>query len=156
MALVRTKAAYELIVQEAAAIGAGKFIESCLAQYLAVIFYAEMEEQVADIISTHLRRFTNSRIGQFLSKNMQNMIGRTPKSDIAKLLGQMGDDFKARFNEQVDERQVAIYSNIIQARHNVGHKHGSSIDISEISVAIDAADRILESLDRCFRDDEQA
>jgi len=115
-----------------------------------------MEEQVADIISTHLRRFTNSRIGQFLSKNMQNMIGRTPKSDIAKLLGQMGDDFKARFNEQVDERQVAIYSNIIQARHNVGHKHGSSIDISEISVAIDAADRILESLDRCFRDDEQA
>jgi hypothetical protein len=50
--------------------------------------------------------------------------------------------------------RVAIYSNIIQARHNVGHKHGSDIEISEIAGAIDAADSILESLDQCFLDDE--
>ena len=153
MPLARTRAAYDLIAQEIAAIRPGKFIESCLAQYLAVIFYAEMEERVAETISMHLKRFTGSRIGQFLTKNMEGMIGRTPKSDIGKLVGQMGDEFKAKFNEEISDRQVTIYSNIIQARHNVGHKHGSDIDISEIAQALDAADRILELLDRCFIED---
>jgi hypothetical protein len=154
MPLVRTKTAYELIAQDIAASKPGKLIEGSLAQYLAVIFYAEMEERVAEIISSHLKRFTNSRIGQFLAKNMEGMISRTPKSDIVRFIGQMGEEFKTKFNEQVDERHVSIYSNIIQARHNVGHKQGSDIDISEIPPAIEAADKILESLDRCFTEDQ--
>jgi hypothetical protein len=76
MPLVRTKTTLDLLVQDITTTKPGKLIESCLAQYLAVIFYAEMEERIAEIISRHLTRFTSSRIGQFLTKNMENMISR--------------------------------------------------------------------------------
>lgn len=152
MPLVRTRAAFELIQANILANGSDKFIQNCLAQYLAITFYAEMEERVAEVISFHLRRFTGSRIGQFLSSNMENMIGRVPKSDMAKLLGLLGEDFKQKFNGQIQEREVSLYSNVIQARHAVGHKHGSEIDLSEILSAIEAADKILIALHQCFLD----
>jgi len=152
MPLVRTRAAYELVQADILANTPDKFIESCLAQYLAVIFYAEMEERVTEIISSHLKRFTGSRIGQFLTANMDHMIGRVPKSDMARLLGLLGEEFKQKFNGLIEEREVSIYSNIIQARHNIGHKHGSEIEISEIMPAIEAADKILSALDKCFLD----
>lgn len=150
MKLVRTRTAYELIQQDILSNNPDKLIQSCLAQYLAVIFYAEMEERVAEVISSHLKRFTGSRIGQFLTSNMDRMIGRTPKSDMVKLLGLLGEDFRAKFNDQVDDREVTFYSNVIQARHNIGHRHGSDIAFSEILRAIDAADKILAALDSCF------
>ena len=152
MQLVRTRATYELIRADIEANKPDKFIQSCLAQYLAVIFYAEMEERIAEIISNHLKRFTGSRIGQFLTSNMDHMIGRVPKSDIAKLLGLLGEEFKIKFNGEISEREVSFYSNIIQARHNIGHKQGSEIDMSEIPAGIEAADKILSALDSCFFD----
>jgi hypothetical protein len=39
-----------------------------------------------------------------------------------------------------------------EARHNVGHKHGSELDISEILPAIEVGDKILAALDSCFLD----
>jgi hypothetical protein len=152
MPLVRTRVAFELIQTDVTANKPDKFIQSCLAQHLAVTFYAEMEERVAEIISTHLKRFTGSRIGQFLTANLDQMIGRVPKSDISKLLGLLGEDFKAKFNDQIPERDVSMYSNIIQARHSIGHKNGSEIAMSEILLGIDAADKILTALDNCFHE----
>lgn len=111
-----------------------------------------MEERVSEIITSHLKKFTDSRIGQYLAANMDNMIRRTPKSDLAKFLSLLDEEFRKRFDGQISERQISFYSNIIQARHNVGHKQGSPIDLSEIPVAIEAADAILAALDNCFTD----
>ena len=152
MKLTRTKAAYELILQELDGSDRDQFIESCLAQYLAVTFYSEMEERVSEIIVSHLKRFTDSRIGQYLAANMDGMIRRTPKSDIARLLGTLNEEFRNRFNGKIGDKQITLYSNIIQACHSIGHKQGSPIDLSEIPTAIDAADAILAALDNCFTD----
>jgi len=152
MNLIRTKAAYDLIVQEMDGASHDPFIESCLAQYLAVTFYSEMEERVSEIIASHLRRFTDSRIGQYLVANMDGMIRRTPKSDIAKFVGTLDEEFRTKFNGKISEQQISFYSNIIQARHSIGHRQGSSIDLSEIPIAIQAADTILAALDSCFTD----
>ena len=152
MKLTRTRASYELIVLELGDARRDQFIESCLAQYLAVTFYSEMEERVSEIISSHLRRFTGSRIGQYLAANMDHLIRRTPKSDMAKLVDSLDEEFRTKFESQITDRQISLYSNIIQARHSIGHKQGSPIDLSEIPTAIDAADAILFALDSCFSD----
>ncbi len=152
MHLSRTRAAYNFIRDHVANEKPDRFIESCLAQYLAVIFYAETEERISEIITQHLKRFTDSRIGHFLSANMDNIISRTPKSDIAKILGLMDEGFKSQFNQAVASNDVSFYSNIIRARHNVGHKQGATIDLGEIVQGIDAADKILIAIDKCFVD----
>lgn len=152
MKLTRTRASHEIIAQGLVGLDHDPFVESCLAQYLAVTFYSEMEERIAEIISSHLRKFTDSRIGQYLAANMDNMIRRTSKSDLTKFLGLLDEQFRIKFDSQITERQVSFYSNVIQARHNVGHKQGSPINLSEILVAIDAADAILQALNKCFED----
>jgi hypothetical protein len=83
---------------------------------------------------------------------MDGMIRRTPKSDIAKLLGTLDGAFRTKFNDKITDKQITLYSNIIQARHSIGHKQGSPIDLAEIVTAIDAADAILAALDNCFAD----
>jgi hypothetical protein len=150
MKLTRTRTSYDLLTQELGASKRDPFVESCLAQYLAVTFYSEMEERVAEIITSHLKKFTDSRIGQYLAANMDGMIRRTPKSNMAKFVGSLDESFRTKFDSQINERQISIYTNIIQARHSIGHKQGSPIDLSEIPVAIDAADAILVALDSCF------
>jgi hypothetical protein len=150
MKLTRTRTSYELVIQELGTSRRDPFIESCLAQYLAVTFYSEMEERVSEIIASHLKKFTDSRIGQYLAVNMDGMIRRTPKSNMAKFVGSLDEGFRTKFDSQINERQISVYSNIIQARHSIGHKQGSPIDLSEIPVAIDAADAILAALDNCF------
>jgi RiboL-PSP-HEPN len=152
MKLTRTRAAYEIIRAELDSRPPEKFIESCLVQYLAVVFYSEMEERISEIISAHLKRFTGSKIGQFLTNNLESIINRTPKSDISKLVGLLGEDFKIKFNSKIDASEVSFYSNVIQARHHVGHRSGSEININEVARGIDAADRILFELDECFED----
>ena len=99
MKLTRTRASYELIIRELGDARRDQFIESCLAQYLAVTFYSEMEERVAEIISSHLKRFTGSRIGRYLAANMDSLIRRTPKSDMAKLVGSLDEAFRTKFEK---------------------------------------------------------
>lgn len=152
MNLNRTRVAYTFIRDHVANEKPDSFIESCLAQYLAVIFYAEVEEKISEIITLHLKRFTASRLGHFLSANMDNIISRTPKSDIAKILGLMDEGFKSQFNQAVAQNDVSFYSNIIRARHNVGHKQGATVNLNEIMQGIDAADKILVAIDKCFVD----
>ena len=150
MPLSRTRAALTVIEQEIRSRPVDAFIESCLAQYLVVTFYSEMEEKISETVGLHLVRFTSTRIGVFLRSNMDSIIRRTSKSDIAKLVGSFDVDFQNRFNQAVSDKAISAYSNIIQARHGVGHKQGSPITLSEIPLGLDAADLILDALDSCF------
>jgi hypothetical protein len=150
MPLTRTRSAFRLIEQDRGEGARDPFIESCLAQYLVVVFYSEMEERISEIISSHLVRFTDTRIGTFLTSNMDNIIRRTSKSDIAKLVGSFDDAFQNNFNQAVTDQTISAYANIIQARHNVGHRQGSPIALSEIPSGLDAADLILDALDTCL------
>ncbi|MCA3438982.1 MAG: hypothetical protein INF50_01360 [Rhodobacter sp.] len=124
--------------------------QSFLAQYLAVVMYSEMEERVSEIVTSHLSKHTNPTVATFISRSMAELIRRTPKSDIAKLIQRFGDDFIKSFNEAVDERKVTLYGNVISARHNIGHRHGSNITLLDIREGHDAANHILETLSNCL------
>jgi hypothetical protein len=153
MTLSRTRAALAIIETQVAALNLDSFTQSCLAQYLAVTFYAEMEERISEVITNQLQKFTNSLIGRFLTANMEKIIRRTPKSDIVDLLGNLGEEFKIAFNKLVTETDVSLYSNLITARHGVGHRRGSNVTVSDIRYGIAAGEKILMALDSCFNTD---
>ena len=124
--------------------------QSFLAQYIAVVFYSEMEEKISEIVKSHLEQFTDESVAVFVTNSMAEIIKRTPKSDISKFTARFGDDFKARFNAAVEGRRVSFYSNVITARHEIGHSRGSNITISEIREGHAAANHILEVLKGCL------
>ena len=128
-------------------------IASFLAQYLAIVFYAEMEEQVGAKVREHITRCSGRGIGQFIQSNMDGMIKRTPKSDIGKLVGQFGERFKSDFEQRIDDRSVTRYSNVITARHAIGHRQGSNITIGEVEQGLHAGNLILDALQGCFEAD---
>ena len=152
MKLSRTRTIFEILDAQIAALKLDTFIQNCLAQYLAVVFYAEMEERIADIVSQQLQKFTNTLIGRYLAANLDKIIRRTPKSEIADLLSNFGDEFKLAFNKLISDTDVSIYSNVITSRHGVGHRRGSNITMLEIHSGIEAAEKILDALISCFDD----
>lgn len=150
MRLVRTAAAYQLVDAYVTAAKPDPFIVSCLAQYLAVVLYAEVEERIAEVIEAKLQKFTTTTVGRFLTSNMEKIIRRTRKSDIADLLSNFDAAMQANFNAAVPTNVVTVYSNVITARHNVGHKQGSNITLSDLAAGIAAAEKIIDELDNCF------
>lgn len=150
MTLTRTLTQFSIIDAQVKALEMDTFLQNCLAQYLAVAFYSEMEEQISSIISNRLQEFTTSPIGLFLTSNMENIIRRTAKSDLVALLSNFGPEFKTSFNELVSETDVSFYSNVITARHSVGHKQGSNVTLADIERGLFAAQNILMALHKCF------
>lgn len=128
--------------------------QSFLAQYLAVVMYSEMEEKVADIVKSHLEKFTHESVATFVTSSLNDVIKRVPKSDISKLAARFGESFRVKFNKSLDDRKITIYSNVISARHEIGHKRGSNISLSEVKMGCAAADYILETLLSCLSENE--
>lgn len=121
-------------------------IENFLAQYLTVCFYAEMEEKVLKIYSKRLSRDADDRI-KYFSKESAKAWGRlVPKSDISKLAACFGDDCKEKFNDNLEDRDVSIYSSVIKSRHDASHGRGGNVTIKDIEGAIVSASIILSKL----------
>ena len=150
MTLTRTSALFSIIDTQVKALDMDVLVENCLAQYLAVTFYSEMEDQISEIISKRLQEFTNSPIGLFLTSNMEKIIRRTPKSDLVDLLANFGPEFKVSFNQLISDTEVSLYSNVIRARHSVGHRQGSNVTLTDSERGISAAEKILQALHKCF------
>lgn len=125
-------------------------LSSFLAQHLAVVLYAEIEETVAKIIQDKLASHMNSELAEFLTVNMAGIIKRTPKSDINSLVKQFGAAVANRFNGELDDRLISFYGNAISARHDVGHRRGSNVTLPEMKTGISAAERILSALRNCL------
>lgn len=150
MPLDRTNTVLEIISTQCPPNTLGPAIDSFLAQYVAVVFYSEMEEKVSEIIQKKLSAHSNTTIAAFLHSSMEGMIKRTPKSDIANLVARFDQSFKDAFNARIPDTTVTRYMNVITARHQTGHGKGASVSLEEIKRGLAAANEILEALDVCI------
>jgi len=125
-------------------------LDSFLAQYVAVILYSEMEEKISELIQKKLSEHTNQTIATFLNSNMQGIIKRTSKADIAKFVAMFDSNFKTDFNSMITDVTAARYQNAIQARHDAAHGKGSGVTLSDLELGLRAANEILLALDACF------
>ncbi|WP_337184241.1 HEPN domain-containing protein [Shinella sp.] len=148
--LIRTEFAYSGIKQHLEEASGGGAIASYLVQYLVISLYAEMEEHVAQIIKDRLHFNGDKKLERFVFTTNEGMIKRVKKSDIAEVLQKFGME-KEEILGDVTEADVGYYSTAIAHRHNVAHKQGAPITISQFENALDAAEKILASLEKCIR-----
>jgi uncharacterized membrane-anchored protein YjiN (DUF445 family) len=138
-------------IRDHSAISADPEIESYLAQHLAVVFYAEVEKKVEELIVEVFRRYSDDKIATFLQRNQASIISRIKKSDLADFAKSFGDEVKEAFTTALSDNEVTSYSNIITARHKVGHGPGSEIQIRDIESGTDVAEKILNTLDQLLK-----
>ncbi|WP_292961642.1 hypothetical protein, partial [Novosphingobium sp. UBA1939] len=149
MPLDRTETAIALIKGQEDGGQSDGPISSFLAQYVSVVLYAEMEEEIASVVRDHITSCSSAALGLFIQGNMDGIIRRTPKSDIGKLVLQFGEAFKTAFEDKIDPSSVSRYSNVIAARHAVGHRQGSSITLAEVELGLAGANLIISALKEC-------
>jgi phage I-like protein len=143
--LTRTKSVASALVTHLEAVKNAE-IEAYMVQYLTIVFYAEVESKVAELIARVFELYADQRISAFLSKNHASIVKRVAKSELAALAGSFGDEVKVAFNDAIEEREVSDYSNIITARHHVGHGAGINITLSDLNKGIGSAEKILATL----------
>ena len=81
-------------------------VESFLVQYLAIVFYSEMEAKFAQLVGNVFEKLTNERISNFLSRNQASIIKRINKSDINAFVESFGEDTKKKFDEAILEHRA--------------------------------------------------
>ena len=143
--LTRTRSIVIALGQHSA-LGKNAEIEAYMVQYLTIVFYAEVESKVAELISNVFELYGDQKISAFLSKNQATIISRVKKSELAALAESFGTEVKLAFNSAVEEWEVSNYSNVITARHSVGHGPGVNISLSDVNKGIDAAEKIIATL----------
>lgn len=127
----------------------GAIIEGYFVQYLLVCFYSEIEDQISKIIRNRLHFSGDQKLQTFVYNTNENMIKRAKSADIRDVLLKFGCDQDDILND-VTDRELGYYGSAIANRHNVAHGDGVSITIIQVEEAIEAAKKILESLEKCI------
>ena len=128
-------------------------IEICLASYLAVQFYSEMEDAVSGIFKARLHFHGDKKLEHFVSATHETMLKRVRRVEVANMANCFGQNCQDAFNSSLSEKDIADYSSIINGRHRVAHGNNASsqLSIGEIELGLKAASSILHSLSQAIR-----
>lgn len=147
-ALIRSKAQLEDCERHLAETSCeGSPIEAYLTQYLVVILCADIQQELYRLVALRTSRLADEGIKAYISASVVRIVRSVGKSDIAKLLAMFGDEPKENFNNQLNDKDVSLYSNAVGDRHDVAHKQGAQITLRELKDAIGAAERILMAVE---------
>jgi hypothetical protein len=125
----------------------GTPVESYLTQHALVILCAEVQTEIYRIIETRAAKSADIALQQFTIAASKRVLRSVKTSEIAGLMGYFGSEIKDRFAAALNERDVTVYNNAVQNRHDVAHKTGVQVTLAEVKAAAAAAARILESVD---------
>ena len=117
-----------------------------LARMAAVTFYAEMEEQVKDIVAARFTHGGDAKLAHFLSKTNDGLLARMKRKEIGDTVGLFGEQCKVDFQTRIPESDIVQYSNVIKDRHHTSHGEGSDVTLSEVKVAMEVGERILVAI----------
>ena len=129
----------------------GTEIESYLTQHLLVVFCAEIQQELYSIIDERANEIEDRGVRQFVSLSGRRVLRSVRKDEIASFLELWGTEVKDGFNSILDDKDVTIYNNAVQNRHDIAHKHGVHVSFKEVKEALDAAGRILEAAKTAIR-----
>ena len=104
------------------------FLEGYMLEYVLIVFYNELEENLKNVIGDFLEKKSDSEISNFISNNLNTILKRTEKKDLKKTLKLFSEEKAAHFDEilkQEAESLLRQYSGFIENRHNVAHSDKS-------------------------------
>jgi ABC-type sugar transport system ATPase subunit len=148
---IRTQTALndcEQHLQDSGAIGSP--IEAYLTEYLLILMCADMQEAIYRIIEEWAEISANPSLKEFVAASSRRVLRSVKKGEIAGFVGLFGSTHKDRFNSVLDDREVTIYNNAVESRHDVAHRTGATVTFSDMKDALSAARNILVALERAL------
>lgn len=130
----------------------GQTVEYYLAQYIMVCLNAEIQTT----IFMKLKEISESLPAKSLNEYINNASGRLIRSfnkkELSGFLGSFGKEYKTHFNSLLagKERDVTLYGELVDARHNVTHGSGSNKTFREIKKGVEASEIIINAFLETF------
>jgi len=152
---VRTKAVFEDCVTHIKEQNlSGTPIESYLVEHILIVFCAEVQNEIYKSIEQYAFTLADKKLEYFVKAACQKLFRSPKKSEISGLLGMFGEFTQKKFNSLIDDSQVTYYSVAVSARHDIAHKNGSKMTISDFMKALESADIIIHAVDVALQDRE--
>ena len=131
-------------------LGESDLIENYLVQYALVSFYSEMEQELAKIVRNRLALSGDQKLATFLYNLNEKMIKRAKTSDMRSFLKNFGCTPEDLLSD-VNESELSFYGTAIANRHQVSHASGGTMSLGDLERALDAAKKILTSVETTIR-----
>jgi hypothetical protein len=108
-------------------------IENYFVEYLLIRICAEYETRVTALVHRRCSRGTDAHIKSFAQKTAEYVCKRFDISDIAKILGRFGDDYKTNFHGLAMGGTAHVsWNNIYSNRQAVAHKAGAQMSFGDL------------------------
>ncbi len=145
--LLRTRAAIEDCEKHLQSTGSyGTEVESYLTQHILVLFCADVQQEIYNMLDERAKLLGDEGIRQFVVSSGKRILRSVHKDQIANFVELFGLHAKEQLNSALDDKDVTIYNNAVGNRHDVAHKYGVQVTFREVQEAVDAANRILEAV----------
>lgn len=123
-----------------------------LTRYILIVFCAEVEQGIKDIIRDILQESSNSSISDFLEASIDSIIRGTDKREIYTTLKYFGNDKLPLFRSRVDDQVLRNFKNFVINRNTVAHRRaGITISWAEVQHIADVGEEILVAFRDAFR-----
>jgi hypothetical protein len=128
--------------------GYGSPVESYLTQHALIVLSAEVQTELYAIVENRVAKVGDKAVAAFAIESCKRLLRSVKKENIAGFIGHFGTEVKTRFNASLEDREVTIFNNAIENRHDVAHKSGVQVTFSELKLAVAAARKILEAFEK--------
>jgi hypothetical protein len=147
--LLRTKTALKECQDHLEATAArGTVIESYLTQHILVLFSADMQQAIYELLEKKSKQANQESMRLFISSAGKTLVRGVKKGTIAGFVNHFGADAKQKFDNCLRDKEpeMTLYGNAIDNRDSVAHKQGAQVTFSEIQQAVDVAELILSAV----------
>lgn len=121
------------------------------AGYVLIVFSAEMEEKIEEIIKEFIRSASSEKITEFVFKMAGRRIRRREISDLHDNLRHLGKNWQ-QFDVAVGEENITQYGNFITQRNNLAHNPGAfTISWQEVQGIAEIGEGVLIALQEAIR-----
>jgi hypothetical protein len=108
-------------------------IENYFVQYLLIRICAEYETRVTTLVHRRCSRTRDRHLKSFAQQTAEYICRHFSISDIAKVLGRFGGDYRKAFHDQVTSGMAHVaWNNIYTNRQAVAHKTGAQMSLGDL------------------------
>lgn len=108
-----------------------------------MIMCAEIQQDIYKVVENRANLSGDPMLTNFTIYSSKKILRSVKKSELAGFVGGFGSEAKQFLNDNVDERDVSIYNNAVDNRHNVAHGPGSRTTFRELEEAIEIAKKLI-------------
>ena len=126
-------------------------VSSCLTQYLVVLIYAKYEQVILDLIRNRAKSVQDLHVGAYVAATSKRVYRGLPITELSKLLGKFGDDYKAVFTKRIQNSDAhTSYDAILSARHEIAHGAGVAMTFADLCSHYEQSVTVLDAFEEAL------